>query len=170
MAEVILQHWIFTNFIFPFLLIFFIIYGVLEKSKLFGENKERLNALIAAVVGLIFVAAIFPKLVVSNLILFLTVAITTVFVGLLIWGFIAGEGGLKFDSAPKPLKMFIGGVIAVAVVAALLWALGTSGSVFSDLFNFIFKSGWSKDFWTNASFIIVVIIALVAILQSSGKP
>ena len=169
MAETILQHWVFTQFILPFLLIFFIVFGVLRKSKLFGEKSEQLSAGIAFVVGLIFVGAIFPKIVVGNLILFLTVALVTMFVGLLLWGFVAGEG-LKFAEAPPQLRYFVGIVIAIAVVAGLLWAIGVQGTLFTGLYDFLFKSGWSKDFWTNASFIAVVIIAMAFVLgkKSSG--
>ncbi|MEK6841591.1 MAG: hypothetical protein AABX91_00370 [Nanoarchaeota archaeon] len=163
MAETILQHWVFTQFIFPFLLIFFIAFGVLEKSKIFGQAKQ-LNAGIAFVIGLIFVGAIFPKLVVGNLILFLTIALVTMFVALLLWGFVAGDT-LKFNEAPAGLRYFIGLVIVIATVAALLWALGVQGIFFVSVYDFVFKSGWSKDFWTNASFVVVVIAALALVLK-----
>ena len=54
----ILQSSIFTDFAFPFLLIFFILFGILEKTKVFGDDKHTLNAMISFVVGLIFVYAI----------------------------------------------------------------------------------------------------------------
>ena len=82
--KTILQHEIFTRFALPFLLMFFVVFAVLEKTKLFGEDKKQLNALIAFVIGLIFVSAVYPTLVVSNLILFLTVALIVVFVALLL--------------------------------------------------------------------------------------
>lgn len=167
MVELILQNSIFTNYAFPFLLIFFIVYGALEKSKLFGEKTQKLSALISFVVGLIFVGAVFPKLVVGNLILFLTIAMVTLFVAMLLWGFVAGEGGLKFSEATPPLKWFIGVVIVITVIAGLLWALGTSLSIFKDFFDFVFRSSWSKDFWTNAAFIIVVIFAIAIVLGKS---
>src|SRR4030067_2089969 len=86
-----LQNWIFTKFLFPFLLVFFLVFAILEKTKLFGDGKKQLNALIAFVIGLIFVGAVYPKLVVENMILFLTVAMVIVFVVLLLWGFVFGE-------------------------------------------------------------------------------
>lgn len=165
MPETILQHWIFTNFAFPFLLIFFIVFGILEKAEIFGSGRRQLNALIAFVIGLIFVTAVFPKLVVANLILFLTVSIVVMFVALLLWGFVAGEKGLKFEDAPKGLKYLIGIVIVVAVALALLWALGVEGS----LFDFLFRSSWSKEFLTNAVFIVAVIVALVLVVRSGKK-
>ena len=165
--ETILQHWIFTRFALPFLLIFFIVFGILEKTKLFGPDKKQLNALIAFVMGLILIAAASPTLTISNLVLFLTVAIVVLFVALLLWGFIAGEKGLKFEEAPKALKWVIGIVIVVAVVFALLWALGTEATIFEKASDFFFKSDWSKSFWTNLSFVVVIIVALVLILKKT---
>ena len=165
--ETILQHWIFTQFAFPFLLIFFLVFGILEKSKLFGENKQ-LNALIAFVVGLIFVGAIFPKLVVANLILFLTIAIVVMFVGLLLWGFVAGDEGLKYDKIPAPLKGVILVAIVIAVLFGTLWAAGIEGGTFfGNIYDLIFGQDWSASFWTNAAFVLVVVIALAMILKSS---
>lgn len=164
--ETILQSWIFTQFAFPFLLIFFVLYGILEKTKVFGEGKEKLNAMVSFVVGLIFVAAISPKLVVNNLILFLTVAIIVVFIALILWGFMIGE-------EPKITGKFKGlaiAIVIIAVAAALLWALGVPGTIFGDVFDFLFKQDWSSSFWTNVVFIFVVIIAIVIILpKKSGK-
>ena len=165
MAETILQHWILTEFAFPFLLIFFILFGILEKTKVFGDEKKQLNALVAFVVGLIFIGAVSPKLVVENLILFLTVAIVVVFIGLLLWGFVAGEKGLNFGDAPKGLKALFGAVVVLAVAIALLWALGVQISFFEDVFDFLFKNSWSTDFWTNAIFIIVVIAAISLVVK-----
>lgn len=157
-GETILQSEIFTRFALPFLLIFFIVFGILEKTKLFGENKQ-LNAGISFVIGLIFVSAVFPKLVVGNLILFLTVAIVVLFVALLLWGFVVGEIP-KIEGA---LKWVIAIVVIVAVAIALLFASGIEGSVF----ELLFYQAWSGTFWTNVAFIVVVILALVLVLKQT---
>ena len=159
--ETILQSWIVTKFALPFLLVFFILFGILEKTKLFGDKSKRLHAMIAFVVGLIFVGAIFPKLVVGNLILFLTVGIVVVFVGLILWGFVSG-GEAKI---PDKLKVPVGILIFVALVIATLWALGVEGS-FWDL---LFRQSWSGTFWTNFAFIAVVIIAMALVMMGKDK-
>jgi hypothetical protein len=159
--ETILQHWVISNFVLPFLLIFFILYGILEKTKALGENKQ-LNALVSLVVGLIFVGAISPKLVVENLILFFTVAIVVLFIALLLWGFASGQEAKLPDS--KGLKAAVGAVIVLAVVGALLVVVGIEGAVF----DFLFRQDWSGEFWTNAAFIAVIVIA-VALMMKSGK-
>lgn len=156
MAETILQAPIVTDFALPFLLIFFILYGILEKTKVFGGDSHRTNALVSFVVGLIFVAAVEPKLIVENLILFLTVAIVIVFIALLLWGFIVGKPP---DIEPK-VQGAIAGVVILAVLIATLWATGVEG----NLFDFLFRSTWSADFWTNAAFIIVVVAALALVI------
>ena len=80
----ILQNSLLTDFLYPFLLIFFICFAVLEKAKVFGDDKKQLNAMVALVVGLIFVGAVFPKIIVANMVLFMTVGLVIIFVGLML--------------------------------------------------------------------------------------
>jgi hypothetical protein len=142
---------------------FFIVFAILEKTKVLGSERKQINALVAFVIGLIFVSAVYPKMVVENMILFLTIAIIIVFVVLILWGFIAGEKGLDFSTAPKPLKWAIGLAIVVAVTLAVLWATGVGFGFFENLF-----SKANKTFWTNAMFIIVIAAALAVVLSSKG--
>jgi len=166
-VETILQHWILTDFAYPFLLIFFIVFAVLEKTKVLGgEDKRQLNALVAFVIGLIFVGAIYPKIVVSNMILFLTVSLVVVFVFLLLWGFVMGEE-LKLGQS-KPIKIFSGIVMLIAVAMAVLWATGSWG-VFGTIYDFLFHQGWSKEFWINAIFILAIAAALGAMIKPTLK-
>lgn len=167
MAEGItfLQHWIFSKFLFPFLLVFFIIFAVLEKTKIFGTDKKQLNALISFVIGLIFIGAIYPKLVVENLILFLTVTIVAVFVVLLIWGFIFGDvPGSKLE---KGLKLGLGLIATIAFIGAVLWATGWN----KILMGFISgeEGGLGQTIITNGVFLIVIAIALALVFMGSKK-
>jgi len=160
MADTFLQNEIFTQYIFPFLLMFFIIFAVLEKTKLLGEGKKQLNALIAFVIGLIFVVAVGPKLIVGNMILFLSVAIVIIFVFLLIWGFIFGdEKGFK---AANWMKWVLGILGGIATVVAVVFATGLNTQVVS------FFSGQSQV-WTSVAFVIVIAIALALVLLSKEK-
>lgn len=165
MALEIFQNFVVRDFILPFLLIWTIVFAILEKSKLLGDGTKQLDAIVALVVGFIFVGAVFPKEVASNLILFLTVAIVVVFVGLLLWGFVSGSEA-KIEG--KGLKWAAGVLVVIAVVIALVWATGVDAGVF----NFLFKQSWSNSFWTNFFFVAVVAIALALVLRnpsSGGK-
>lgn len=162
--ETILQHWIVTKFALPFLLVFFIVFALLEKTKIFGEDKKQLNALFSFVIGLIFVGAVFPKLVVENMILFLTVALVVLFIGLILWGFVSGsdlKGNILGDE--KWLKGVVGVIIILAVIVALLWATGVD----SAAINLLFKQDWSGTFWTNVIFIVAIAVALALMIKKS---
>ena len=162
--ETILQHWLISKFALPFLLIFVIVYAILVKTKLLGENNQ-VNAITAFVVGLIFVGAVFPKEVVGNMVLFLTVALVVVFVALLLWGFVSGRDmgtGNILTNAPAPLKWVIGIAVFVAVIIAVLFATGIENSVI----DFFFHQNWSESFWTNALFLGMIAIVLAVILKT----
>ena len=164
--ETIVQHWILTQFILPFLLVWFIAFALLEKTKIFGDDKKQLNALTAAVLGAIFVGAVFPKMMVTNLILFFTVAIVVVFVGLLLWGFVSGgEFGKDFLSHTG-LKWTAGVLVLVSVILAVVWAGGVDTL---GVFDLIFRQSWSQNFWTNVAFIVVV-AAAIAWAYKGSKP
>lgn len=161
--ETILQHWIFTQFILPFLLIWTVVFALLQKTQLLGEGKQQLDAIVAFVIGLIFVGAVFPKVVVGNLILFLTVAIMVVFVGLLLWGFISGaelKTGILTNSA---LKWIVGIGLFLFVVGAVFWATG----FWDEAIKVLFGQSWSTSVWTNFAFIVVIAGALAIVLKSA---
>ena len=159
--EIFFQNWIFTKFIFPFVLIWTIVFALLGKTKLLGENRQ-VDSIVAFFIAFIFVVALKPKEIVNNLILFLTVALIVMFVILLLWGFVSGSKEVSIGS--KGLKWVIGIVIVIAVIIAFLWASG----IHNNMLNLLFKSNWSNTFWTNAIFIVVIAIALALALRKSG--
>jgi len=162
-AETILQHEILTQFAYLFLFIFFLVFAVLEKMKLLGEDKKQINALVAFVIGLIFLSVREPGMIVSNLVLFLTVALVVMFVALLLWGFVSG-GNLKENILTNTgVKWVTGILIVVAVAFALFWAMG----IHDNLIDIFFKQSWSNTFWTNVSFIVVIAIALALVLKKN---
>ena len=162
MAEVtILQHYIFTEFILPFLLMFALVFAILEKTKILGEDKKQVDAILAFVIGLIFVSAIYPKQVVNDLILFLTISIVVVLVFLMIYGFVASDKGegLKVE---KWMMWTFGILAGIGTIAATIWATGTSFFVI----DMLFYQPWSNKLWTNVAFVVVVVVAMTLVLKS----
>lgn len=155
-VENIFQHPVATTFFYPLLLIFFILFAILERTKILGDDKSQINALVAAVVSMIFVGSVFPKEVVSNLILFLTVAIIVIFVVLVLWGFATGGELTKDFMSHTGIKWSVGVVTVIAVIIAILWSTGIEGGIYDLLFG----QSWSSGFWTNFLFIVVVAAAL----------
>jgi hypothetical protein len=162
MADTFLQWPIISQYILPFLLIFFIIFAILERTKLFGEGKKQINALTAFVIGLIFIGAVSYTNMVQNLTLFLTVAIVAVFVILLIWGFIFGD-----STGFKPagwMKWILGIVAGIAFIWAVIWATG-----FSSKIGGWFSGGIGQTIIVNGIFLIVIAVALALILLPPKK-
>jgi len=163
-GDIFLQNWIFTKFFLPLLLIFVIVFAILEKTKIFGEDKKQLNAILALVIGLIFVSVAYPKEVVGNLILFLTVALVVLFVVLILWGFVSG-GDLKGDFLTnKGVKWTVGIGVVIATVFAVVWAMGIQGGVL----DLLFYQTWSGTFWTNVLFIAGIGLALALVLRKNN--
>ncbi len=163
----IFQSEIMTNFLYPLLLMFVLIYAILEKINLFGKEgeKKQIHIIISLVISLIFVAAVFPKIIVANLIQFLTITLTIIFVSLMIWGFISGKGEF-----PEKMRTPLGILLGIALLFAVIWAAGLNSSLavaFQNFFGFLFSSSWSASFWTNLV-IILVVAGVIAIVLWKG--
>jgi len=79
------------DIILPFLLVFTLVFAILDKSKLLGEGKRQINAIISLVVGLIFIGFSYATNIVQKLVPFLAVSLVIVFIFLLVYGFISGK-------------------------------------------------------------------------------
>ena len=85
--ELIIQNpWV-THFILPFLLVFTIIFAVLQKSEILGKGKKQIDAIVGLVIGLMFVGFPGPRDLVVNLMPFLAVGLVMILVLFLLWGF-----------------------------------------------------------------------------------
>ncbi len=163
----IFQNQLFTDFLYPFLLMFFILFGILEKTEILGKDKKQLNAGVSLVVGLIFVGAVFPKMVAANMILFLTVGLVIVLVSLILWGFVSGGEGFTIESGTK-IHKFFAFLFILAFVSAVIWATGLGESFvngLSKLFSFLFDSNWSGTFWTNVIIVLLVALGIAVALE-----
>ncbi len=170
MAEtpIFLQNTIFTKFLLPFFIVFFLIFAILEKTKLLGENKQ-IHALISFVIGLIFIAAFNYSAVVNNLILFGVIAVVVLFVGLLLWTFLS-HGEVSFWAADKPnaFRTILIVALFIAVGLGVIWAFGIPLNTIADS---LFQQAWSQPFWTNLIFIVLIGIALAIVIgkATGGK-
>jgi len=116
---------------------------------------------VAFVIGLIFVSFVFPVIVVQNLILFLTVALIAMFVGLILWGFVGGKIEL---GEMKIVKYILGIGIALLVIVAVLWATG----FYTPILDWFSLQEWSSGFWTNLLFIVAIIVAVTVALKAGA--
>lgn len=156
---VILQQWADFGvffYVLPFLLIFAIVFAVLQKMNIFGkgeEDKRGINAIIALTIALlslqfdtvpVFFQIIFPKVGVGLSILLAAMILTGLFVD------------FKGKTGAALILFGIGGIIFVVVLL----------QSFSDF------SWWTGSFWQNNMSAIVagiIVVIFVLIVVNSGK-
>jgi len=160
MAETILSHPFFTELILPFLLVFALIFAILDKTKILGEGKRQINAIISFVIGLLLIAFPFPRSIIVNLMPFLAVVAVILLVFMILYSFATGEKEFKMS---KGLKITFGILIGVALIVALLVTTG-----YWDSFIGAVSGGEGSTIATNLLFVIII-IAAIAIVWGSGK-
>jgi hypothetical protein len=169
-SSIFLQNTIFTSFILPFFLIWLVTFAILQRTKLLGESKGQLDALVSLIVGFIFIAAFNYSAVINNLVLFLSISMVVIFVGLLLWGFVSGENSgfsLKDHPAFRNILLI---ALFIAVIIGVIWAFGiplTQGQ--GSVANLLFNQVWSQPFWTNLIFIILIGLALALVIGRANK-
>ncbi len=152
----------FFDIILPFLLVFTIVFAVLEKTRILGEDRSNLNAMVAFVIGLLFVGAIGLVSIINqalpNVALFLIVILSF----LMLFGAFVGAEGIKFEN-----MWYKGGalfVVFIAVLAIFLDALGWLNGIL-DYIN----SNWDKTVIPTAIFFLIVLGAIWYVIGGGNK-
>lgn len=160
MAITILQNSFFMELVLPFLLVFTIIFAVLQKSEILGKGKKQIDALVALAIGLIVVAYGNYVNVITQMTAFLGVAIVVILVFLVLTGAFYEQGKFALGDNIKKVAM---GLAALAVIIAALVYTG-AWSYLKEVF-----SGDSNGLVTNIIFIVVIGAAVAALAFSGGE-
>ena len=152
---------IFKNLILPFLLVFTLIFAILEKSKLLGDDKHQINAILAAVIAGLFIGFFKYVSMLQSFMVFLVICLIILFVFMMIYGFVAGtKDGNPFKDL-KEVRYIIGGIFFIAVVVAVLIITNT----WDNVKNF-FSNG---NVGSNVLFAIIIIGAIAAVVFGAGS-
>ncbi len=145
--------------VLAFLLIFTIVFAILQKSEILGKGKKQIDALVALAIGLIVVSVGYAQDFISRLIPFLGISLVIILVFLILLGafFKEGEFGLG-----KGVQIAIGIVIVIALIIAVLFITDSWGAI-ADFF------GRSSSFTANLIFVVVIIVAIAIALGFGGK-
>lgn len=160
MAETILSSPFFTELVLPFLLVFTLVFAILDKIKILGEGKRQINAIVAFVIGLILLAFPYPRDIIVNLMPLLAVMVVVLLVFILLFAFASGEKEVKM---PKGLKITFGILIALVLIIALV--------VFTGYGDFILNAitgGEGSSLLSNL-FFIAIIGGAIAVVLATGK-
>jgi len=111
-----------SNIILPFLLVFVVVFAILEKTKILGEEKRNANLIVAAIVGFLFIGA--QSLVGFTIRWLPLVAIFLV----ILLGYFLVFGFVGIHEV-KGLKIALGIIFGLALIISILWATGLLGKV-----------------------------------------
>lgn len=162
--QTLLSNPLVINGILPFLLVFAVVFAVLQKSKILGDGKRQLDAVVAAVVGLILVSFAYATGIIVSLVPFLAVSVVILLVFLILYSMIfQGEDSKKFG-LPNGLKLGLGIIIIVAVAAAVLVATGAW-----EYLSGYLTGGNTSAVVANVVFVIILVGAIVAVTWKSKE-
>jgi hypothetical protein len=153
----------------PFLLVFTVVFAVLQKSNILGEDQNNLDAIVAFVVGLLFVAASKAVSIINEALPQVMILVVVGLGFLLMLGIFAKPGGTVFDDLGKNTRLVIQIVMAVAVVLIFL------GVIKLDNGQSWLSYGWNYliYFWDSAVIgsivIFLVVIGVIFFVVKGGK-
>lgn len=137
----------------PFLLIFAIVFAILGKTKLIGEDEKGINAVISLAVALLslqfsyvpeFFSTIFPRTGIGLAILLIAIILMGLFIDL--------------DRAgPAQIFFVVGGVIAVVVILSSFQSYEW------------WYSGWWREHMATIIVAIIFAILIAFVIGTSGK-
>lgn len=144
-------------YVLPFLMIFAITYGILDKTGIFKQNG--INVILSLTVGLMalqmnfvsyFFREIFPRMgIMLSIILVLIILL-----------------GLFFDFNNHWVKVILGGVITIGVIVILVQSF--------DVFSWMgssWGSSWGMSYWLerNGTSLIIGVLLIAGIVAISKK-
>lgn len=163
MVEMLIVHPIIVEYLLPLVLIFTLIFAILEKTNLLGEDKRQINAIIGGVIGLLLVATPYARNIVIGLMPFLAVIAVILLVLMLLMAFVRNT--TDGDPLNKYLKGFVGTAIVIALVFMLLLLSGFG----APLYQYFFDNAFGKQVFLSILMILVLAGAVIAVIRGGGS-
>lgn len=145
-----------------FVLIFTLIFAILQKSKILGDGKKQIDALVALSIALLVISVGYAMNLITSMAPFLSVSLVIILVFLLLVG-IFSEKELKLSNG---VRTFFGILAFVAVVIAVLYITNS----FPSILNF-FSGSSDSGILGNVVLLIIIALAIWMVLrkESSSK-
>ncbi len=150
-----LQNIGFYDFILPFLLVFTIVFAILEKTKIFGktennEAKRNINAVVALVLGLLMINQFE---IIQSLNTFLPKISFFIIIALMVL-ILFGLFGANVDTGLGGLLLLLAAILSLV---ATYWALGPSLD-----FRVPF---WVQDNWSTILALLIIFIIVLMVVR-----
>jgi len=113
------ESWGVFDILLPFLFIFTLIFGLLEKTKILGKERTSINAIISIILGLFFITQFEIVQTMTNFLPKISLFVIIAVMFLLMITFF----GAKFHEGPSSPTMWL---IYIVAIVAIYWALSPS--------------------------------------------
>jgi len=151
----------FTEMLLPFLLVFVVTFAILQKSKILGEGKSQIDAIVALVIGLILIGVPQPRDIIVGIMPWMAVGVAVILVFIIMYGFVAGD----LSKAPKWMKVTFGILAGVFTIAVVLYISGL-GRIIMNWFS---EAG-NGSIWMNVLMVLVLIaVFFIAVYGGDRK-
>ena len=157
----IFEHPFFTEMLLPFLLVFVVTFAILQKSKILGDGKAQIDAIVGFVVGLLLIGLPQPRNIIVNIMPWMAVGIAIILTFLILYGFVHGD--MTGDKAPKWMKPTFAVLAGLFTIGVILFITGLGGKIV-DTF-----SGNSGSTILINILMIGLVIGAVLVAMFSGK-
>ncbi len=159
----ILQSPFFVNLVLPFILVFTVVFAILQKSEILGKGKKQVDSLVALAIALITVSFANAVGIINSLMPFLAVSAVIILVLMLLVGMV---GYKDFETTfKKEFRLGVTIVAVIAVVAATLVATGGWDYILEKWVN----AGNGSELFTNIVFVILIGLAAWLMLKKEKK-
>lgn len=159
MVVTLLTHPLVVEALLPFLLVFAVVFAVLQKSEVLGRGKNQVDAIVALVSGLIVIAFANAVGIIIQLTAFLGVALVVLLILMILLGMINKDGSYENLFLNKGIRFGIGIIILIAVGIAALIMTGIWDWIYE---TYVVSSG--SGIIENVVIFVIIIAAVAAVL------
>ncbi len=156
----IMESWGMLDVMLPFLLIFTVVFAVLQKAKIFGEDSKRFNVIIALVLGMVVVIphilGTYPEgqdavLIINSVLPNVALVLIAIIMVLLL----SGVFGYEAKGA--------GGAILIPAFAVIIWLFGISAGWWANF------SWFNIDPDTIAIVLVILVFGIIIFAITAGE-
>jgi predicted Abi (CAAX) family protease len=158
----IFEHPFFTEGVLPFVLVFVLMFAILQKTKILGEGKTQIDAIVSLVLGLILIVTPGPRDMIVGILPWLAVGVAVILTFMILYGFVAGDLNDE-KNVPKGMKITFAVLAGIFVTAVVMIVTGLW-----DRLTSTFSGSGGSSLLLNILF-IAVIVGVVLVALRGGK-
>lgn len=151
---------IFVEGVLPFLLVFVLVFAILQKTKLLGgDEAKQINSLVSLAIALILVATPLPRSYIVQMMPWLAVAVVILLIFGIVYGFMFtptdDKKALEFPPWVKQTVLWLGIVFVVLLVLNITGQMARVTDLLGD-----------ENILSNLVIVGVVVLALWVVLRN----